>query len=113
MVGPPVHFPGDVDVIHETLDVEGQVGGVGAHQPLELLALLVEADQSPGLGAHVQLVPLGKLLAEMLDYHLVKVLTAQLRVTGCSENLRSHHRTDKLMSSKGNANFVCVASTHS
>ena len=90
MVGPPVHLSRDIDVIHETFNVQRQIGGVSTHQPLQFLTLLVEPDQSPGLGPNIQLVLFGKLFTEMLDELLVKVLASQLRVTGRSKDLRIH-----------------------
>lgn len=83
----PVKFAGDVDVIHEALNVERQVGGVGAHQLLELLALLVESHQRPWLGLHVQLVLLPELLTEVADQDVVEVLPAKLRIECCSQDL--------------------------
>lgn len=74
----PVEFAGNVNVIHEALNVERQVRGVGAHQLLEFLALLVEPHQCPRLGLDIQLVFLPKLLTEVVDQDVVKVLPAEL-----------------------------------
>lgn len=74
----PVKFTGNVDVIHEALNVKRQVGGVGTHQLLELFTLLVESHQRPGLGLDVQLVLLPKLLTEVVDQDVVEVLPAEL-----------------------------------
>lgn len=84
----PVECARDVDVIHEAFDVERQVRGVGAHEFLQFLALLVEPHQSAGLRSHVQLVLLRKLLTEVLDQHLIEVFTAQLMVKRRTQDLR-------------------------
>ena len=76
----PVHLAGDVDVIHEALDVERQVRGVGAHQLLKLLTLLVQAEHGPRVLLHVQLVATLEVLTEVVHQHLVKVAPAQVRV---------------------------------
>lgn len=73
----PVKFPSYVNVIHEALNVEWQIRGIGAHQLLKLLTLLVETNQGSGLGFHIQLVLLAKLLTEMVHQHLVKVFATQ------------------------------------
>lgn len=83
----PVEFTGHVNVIHEALNVKGQIGRVGAHQLLELLALLVEAHQRAGLGPDIQLVLLGKVLAEVAHQNVVKALPAQLGVERRSKDL--------------------------
>lgn len=78
LVGLPVQFSSDINVIHEALDVERKVRGVGTHQLLKLLALLVQSDQCPGLGPDVQLVLFPKLLTEVVDQDVVKVFAAKL-----------------------------------
>ena len=89
---PPVHLAGDVDVVHEALDVERQVRAVGAHQLLQLLALLVEAHQRAGPGARVQLVLLAEHLAEVAHQHLVKLLAAERRVERRRQDLSAERR---------------------
>lgn len=84
----PVQFPRDVNVIHEALDVEWQVWGVGTHEFFQFFTLLVESDQGPRLGLDIKLVFLGKFLTEMLHQYLVKVLTSQLWVTSRGEDLK-------------------------
>ena len=74
----PVEFTGNVDVVHEALDVQRQVRGVGAHQLLELLALLVQSHQRPGPRPDVQLVLFPELLAEVVDQDVVEALPAEL-----------------------------------
>lgn len=49
----PVHPAGNINVIHEALYVQRQIGGVGAHQPLQFLALLVQPQQSPRVLPHI------------------------------------------------------------
>lgn len=88
LVGLPVQFSRDVNVIHETLNVERQVRGVGTHQFFQFLTLLVKPDQSPGLWLDIQLVLLAKFLAEMLHQYLVEVLSSQLWVTSRGKDLR-------------------------
>lgn len=84
----PVQFRGDVNVIHEALDIERQVWGVGTHQLFQLFTLLVEAHQGPRLGFDIQLVLLGKFLTKVFHQYLVKILPTQLRVARCGEDLR-------------------------
>lgn len=88
VVGLPVHVCRYVDVVHEALNVQGQVRGVGAHQFLQFLTLLVEPDQSPGLGLHIQFVLLPKFFAEMLHQDFVEVLSSQQLIAGRGEDLR-------------------------
>lgn len=88
----PVEFSRDINVIHETLDIKGQVGGVGTHELFKLLTLLEETNQSPGLGLHIQPVLLPKLLTKMVHKYLIKVFSTQLRVKGCSKDLFSRQR---------------------
>lgn len=80
----PVHLSSDIDVIHETLNVEWQVRGVGTHQFFEFLTLLVEPDQSSGLRFDINLVLLAKFLAEILYQYLIQISSSQLWVTGSS-----------------------------
>ena len=87
-VGLPVQFSRDINVIHEALNVERQVRGVGTHQFFQFFTLLVEPDQSPGLCLDIQLVLLAKFLTEMFHQYLVKVLSSQLWVKSCGEDLR-------------------------
>ena len=94
---PPVHSAGDVHVVHEALDVERQVRAVGAHQLLQLLALLVEAHQRAGLGARVQLVLLAEHLAEVAHQHLVKVLATERRVKRRCQDLMVERRVDYVL----------------
>lgn len=83
----PVEFSGDVDVVHEALDVEWQVGAVGAHQLLELLGLLGQAHTGARVGRHVQLVLLAELFGEVLHQDVVKVFAAQAIVKCGGQNL--------------------------
>lgn len=91
----PVHVSGDVDVVHETLDVQRQVRRVGAHEFLQFFTLLVEPDQSSGLGLHIQFVLLAKLLNKVFDQHLVEILPSQLWVAGCGQNLRGGRERER------------------
>lgn len=59
----------DVDVIHEGLSVEWKVHEL---ELISLLSVLEEAQQALGLGPHVQLVPLPKVLADVTHQYLVK-----------------------------------------
>lgn len=72
----PVHSAGHVNVIHEALDVQRQVGRVGAHQLLQFLTLLVQPQQSPRVVPHIKFVLALELLAEVIDQHLVKIAPA-------------------------------------
>lgn len=87
IVTSPVQFAGNIDVIHETLDAERQVGGVGAHQLLQLLTLLIESHQRSRLGSDVYLVLLPELFAEVRHQDVVKVLPAQLWIKGSGQDL--------------------------
>lgn len=59
----------DVDVIREGLSVEWQVHEL---ELISFLSVLEEAHQVLGLGPHVQLVPLPKVLADVTHQYLVK-----------------------------------------
>lgn len=83
----PVHPAGNVDVVHEALNVQRQVRRVGAHQLLQLLALLVQPQHSPRVLAHVELVLALELLAEVIGQDLVKIAAAEVRVKRSSEDL--------------------------
>ena len=116
----PVHLAGDVDVVHEALDVERQVRAVGAHQPLQLLTLLVEAHQRAGLGARVQLVLLAEHLAEVAHQHLVKLLAAERRVERRRQDLIVERRgglsvgssDEELPYGDGNCHFIMLIHTY-
>lgn len=84
----PVELAGNVDVVHETLDVEGQVRGVGAHQLLQLLTLLIESHQRSRLGLDVQLVLLTELLAEVLHQDVVKVFATEFGIKSRGQDLK-------------------------
>lgn len=89
----PVHPAGHVDVIHEALYVQRQVGGVGAHQLLQLLALLVQPQQSPRVVSYIKFVLALELLAEVIHQHLVEIAPTEVRVERSGEDLvgsRSH-----------------------
>lgn len=62
----PVQFSGNIDIVHETFNVEGQIRRVGAHQLLQLLTLLIKSYQRSRLGPDIQFVVLCKLLAEVV-----------------------------------------------
>lgn len=83
----PVEFAWNINVVHETLDVQWQVWGVGTHQLLELFTFLVESHQSSGLGLHIQLVLHCKLVTKMFDQLLIKVFSSHFSIKGCSKNL--------------------------
>lgn len=83
----PVHPAGNIDVIHEALYVQRQIGGVGTHQLLQFLALLVQPQQSPRVVPHIKLVLALKLLAEVIYQHLVKIAPAEVRVERGGEDL--------------------------
>lgn len=83
----PVHPAGNVDVVHEALYVQRQIGGVGTHQLLQFLALLVQPQQSPRVLPHIELVLALKLLAEVIHQHLIKVTPAEVRVKRGGEDL--------------------------
>lgn len=72
----PVHSAGHVNVIHEALYVQRQVGGVGAHQLLQFLTLLVQPQQSPRVVSYIKFVLALEILAEVIDQHLVKIAPA-------------------------------------
>lgn len=91
----PVQFSRDVDIIHEALDVERQVWGVGTHEFFQLFTLLVEPHQGSGLWLDIKLVLLAKFLTEILHQYLVKVLSSQLWVTSCGKYLRNMKRSQR------------------
>lgn len=62
----PAHLRRHICVVHEALDAERQVRAVGAHQLLQLLALLVQAQQGADLGFCIQLVLSFKFCAKMV-----------------------------------------------
>lgn len=83
----PVHPAGNINVIHEALYVERQVGGVGTHELLQFLALLVQPQQSPRVVPHVELVLDLELLAEVIDQGLVEITPTKVQVKRCGEDL--------------------------
>lgn len=83
----PVHPAGNVNVVHEALDVQRQVGRVGAHQLLQLLALLVQPQHGPRVLAHVQLVLALELVAEVIGQDFVKITAAEVRVKRSGKDL--------------------------
>lgn len=72
----PVHSAGHINVIHEALYVQRQVRGVGAHQLLQFLTLLVQPQQSPRVVPHIKFVLVLELFAEVINQHLVKIAPA-------------------------------------
>ncbi len=87
----PVHPAGNIDVIHEALDVQRQIGGVGTHQLLQFLTLLVQPQQSPRIVPHIKLVLNLKLFAEVIYQHLVKIAPSKVRVKRGGEDLRDQN----------------------
>lgn len=89
----PVHPAGNVDVIHEALDVQRQVGGVGAHELLQFLAFLVQPQHSPRVVPHIELVLALKLLAEVIYHRLIKIMSSEIRVKRRGKNLMDQIET--------------------
>lgn len=83
----PVHPAGHVNVIHEALYVQRQVGGVGAHQLLQFLALLVQPQQSPRVVPYIKFVLALELLAEVIDQRLVEIAPPEVWVERSGEDL--------------------------
>ena len=63
-INAPLYSPLDVKVVHKTLYVERQLVCAGRHLLLELLHLAEQLERRLLVGPHVQLVPLGEVLAE-------------------------------------------------
>ncbi len=89
----PAEFAWDINVVHEALDVQGQVRGVGAHQLLELLTLLVESDQRSWLWSSHPACTSPQTPHKMSDQPLVKVFSSHFRVKGCREHLYGGKKT--------------------
>lgn len=83
----PIHPAGNINVIHEALNVQRQVRGVGAHQLLQFLALLMQPQHSPGVLTHVELVLALELIAEVIGQDLIKVAPAEVRVKCSGKDL--------------------------
>lgn len=83
----PVHPAGHVNVIHEALYVQRQVGGVGAHQLLQFLALLVQPQQRPRVVPYIKFVLALELLAEVIDQHLIEIAPTEVWVKRSGEDL--------------------------
>lgn len=83
----PIHPAGNINVIHEALYVQRQVGGVGTHELLQFLTLLMQPQQSPLVLPHVQLVLRLKLFAEVIHQSLVKVASTKVRVKRSGKDL--------------------------
>lgn len=83
----PVHPAGHVNIIHEALYVERQVGGVGAHQLLQFLTLLVQPQESPHVVPHIKFVLDLELLAEVVHQHLVQIASTKVGVKRSGEDL--------------------------
>lgn len=88
----PIHLARNINVIHEALNVQRQVRGVGAHQLLQFLTLLVQSQESPGVLPHIELVPALEVLTEIIYQCLVKITTTQIGVKSCSEDLRGRKK---------------------
>lgn len=99
----PVHPAGHVNVIHEALYVQRQVGGVGAHQLLQLLALLVQPQQSPRVVPYIKFVLALELLAEVIDQHLVEIAPTEVWVERSGEDLVGSRSDTELMVFKDTA----------
>lgn len=93
----PVHLTGDIQVVHEALDVEGKVGGVGAHQLLELLTLLIQSQQGSGVLFYIQLVLCPKLFREVIYQSLIKIPATYERVKGSGQDLAEAKEDQKLL----------------
>lgn len=61
----PLEFSCDIFVLHETLDVDGDGGGVGTHQLLQLLALGGKSDCGFTLTKRVNFILLFELFSKM------------------------------------------------
>lgn len=83
----PVHPAGNINVIHEALYVQRQIGGVGTHELLQFLALLVQPQQSPWVLLYIKLVLSLKLLAEVIYQHFVKIAPTKVWVKRRGEDL--------------------------
>lgn len=111
----PVKFTGNVDVIHEALDVKRQVRRVGTHQLLQLLTLLVESYQCPGLGLDIQLVLLRKLFTEVVDQDTIEVLPTKVWIKRRGQNLTVEEEgglniwsNGKLSNHRRNISYHCI-----
>lgn len=87
----PVHPAGDIDVVHEALYVQWQIGRVGTHQLLQFLALLVQPQQSPWVVPHIELVLALKLLAEVIYQHLIEIAPTKVGVKRRGEDLKEQN----------------------
>ena len=83
----PVQLAGDINVIHEALDVEREVRGVGTHEFFQFLTLLIETHQGPWLRLDIQFVLFTKFHTEVVHQDLIKVLASKLRVRGSCKDL--------------------------
>lgn len=76
----PVHLSGDVLVLSEAVDVDGDEGRVGTQVLLQLLTFVEQPQSGAGLVQAGQLVALAEVLLEVGHQPLCEVSTAQFRV---------------------------------
>ncbi len=49
LISLPVEFPADIFVVHEALNINGKICGVGRHLLLQLFYLSTQAQEGPGI----------------------------------------------------------------
>lgn len=91
----PVHLTGDIQVVHEALDVERKVRGIRTHQLLELLTFLIQSQQGSGVLFYIQFVFCPKFFGEVIYQSLIKIPTTYKRVKGSGQDLAEVKEQDQ------------------
>lgn len=103
----PVHLAGDIQVIHEALDIERKVRRIRAHQLLELLTFLIQSQQCSGILFYIQLVFCPKFFREVIYQSLIKIPTTYERVKGSGQDLAEvKERDQKLLDTVRSVSFT-------
>lgn len=101
----PVHLTGDIQVIHEALDIEGKVRCIRTHQLLELLTFLIQSQQRSGILFYIQFVFCPKFFREVIYQSLIKIPATYERVKGSGQDLAGVKEQDQKLWDK-----VCAVS---
>lgn len=83
----PVHLTGDIQVIHEALNIEWKVRCIRTHQLLELFTFLIQSQQRSGILFYIQFVFCPEFFREVIYQSLIKVPTTYERVKGSGQDL--------------------------
>lgn len=96
----PVHLTGDIQVIHEALDVEWKVRRIRAHQLLELFTFLIQSQQRSRILFYIQLVFCPEFFREVIYQSLIKIPATYKRVKGSGQDLTEVKEQDQKLLDK-------------